>query len=140
MQVPIAARIPCCHAFVIVCLVAFDTYSEERASRGLMKCVQLRSIRLDTSVYEVHKMLPSCVFLACLTSFRVRLLIALLKLSATSGLAAVKPQLGLVHIICHQCHLVNIKMAMQGLNQSHRLFFREGPCQRLDFASKRPIG
>ena len=93
MQVPIAARIPCCHASVTVCLVVSDTCSEERASRGLMKCVQLRSIRLSTPVHEIQDMLPSCDFLECRTSSSVRLLIALSNLSALFGSATVKLQL-----------------------------------------------
>ena len=113
MQVRIAARIPCCHAFETEYLVASDTYSEEKASRVRMKCVQLRSIRLGTPVHEFHDVLPSCDFLECLTSFSVRLLIALSKLSAMFGSATVKLHIGLVHIVSHQCHLVDIKMAMQ---------------------------
>ena len=57
-----------------------------------MKCVQLRSIRLGTSVHEVHKVLPSYDFLKCLASSRVRLLMALSQLSAICGVAGVKLQ------------------------------------------------
>jgi hypothetical protein len=113
MQVPIAARSPYCHVSVTVCLVVFDTYSEERANRGLMIRVQLRLIRRGTPVHEVRNELPSCDFLECLTSFRVRLLIALSNLSVTTGPATMKLQIGPVHIVSDQCHLVDVKMAMQ---------------------------